>query len=260
MNDRKLIWFSCGAASAVTAKLGVEKYPDAEVLYCDTLAYEHPDNRRFMEDVEEWIGTKVVILSSEKYTDIFDVFRKTRYIVGTKGATCTRALKREVRMAYQQPDDTHLFGLTADEGDRIREFEQRNPSLFLEWILQENGITKRDCYRIVSEAGIELPEMYKLGYKNNNCIGCVKGGMGYWNKIRKDFPESFNRMALMERELNAACCRKEVKENGKRRSYPVFLDELDPSWGRFDDEPDFECGPQCVMPVQFELVMDGKLL
>ena len=35
------------------------------------------------------------------------------------------------------------------------------------------------------------PLMYDLGYPNNNCIGCVKGGMGYWNHIRKDFPEVF---------------------------------------------------------------------
>jgi hypothetical protein len=258
--SRVLIWFSCGAASAVTAKLGLEKFPQAEILYCDTLAFEHSDNRRFMADVERWIGREVKVLKSQKYTDIYDVFRKTRYIVGTRGATCTRALKREVRLEYQQPDDTHLFGLTADEGKRIAEFEQRNPELFLEWILRDHQITKADCYRILQEAGIELPAMYKLGYKNNNCIGCVKGGMGYWNKIRRDFPEAFQRMAAVERELNAAVCRKETKENGKRKSYPVFLDELKPTDGRYDEEPDFECGPQCVLPVNPELALDGKLL
>lgn len=35
--------------------------------------------------------------------------------------------------------------------------------------------------------------MYDLGYANNNCIGCVKGGIGYWNKIRIDFPEESDR-------------------------------------------------------------------
>lgn len=55
------------------------------------------------------------------------------------------------------------------------------------------------------KAGIEIPAMYKMGYNNNNCIGCVKGGMGYWNKIRKDFPEVFNRMAVIEREVGATC-------------------------------------------------------
>lgn len=71
---RHLVWFSCGAASAVAAKLAVEKYPDCEVLYCDTLKYEHKDNPRFMRDVEHWIGKEIVLLGSEKYKDIYDVF------------------------------------------------------------------------------------------------------------------------------------------------------------------------------------------
>ena len=41
MNDRVLVSFSCGAASAVAAKMAVEKYGDrVEVIYCDTLKYE----------------------------------------------------------------------------------------------------------------------------------------------------------------------------------------------------------------------------
>ena len=48
---------------------------------------------------------------------------------------------------------------------------------------------------MVHRAGVKLPAMYGLGYEHNNCIGCVKGGMGYWNKIRKDFPDAFEKMA-----------------------------------------------------------------
>jgi len=52
---------------------------------------------------------------------------------------------------------------------------------------------------MVERAEIELPEMYKLGYEHNNCVGCVKGGMGYWNKIRVDFPLRFKEYADMEK-------------------------------------------------------------
>lgn len=62
--------------------------------------------------------------------------------------------------------------------------------------------------------------MYDLGYNNNNCVGCVKGGMGYWNKIRKDFPDVFNKMSALERELGCSCM------NG------LYLDELTPDRGR----------------------------
>lgn len=237
------MWFSCGAASAVAAKLAVEKYPDCEVLYCDTLAYEHPDNARFLSDVEEWIDKEIKIIKSSKYKDIFDVFRRTGWLVGVGGARCTTELKRNVRKAYQQDGDLHIFGLTYDEEKRIDQFVDNSPELEFEWILFDKQITKAERYKIISKAGIDLPAMYKLGYNNNNCIGCVKGQMGYWNKIRVDFPEAFERMAKLEREMNVAIC-KSYAGDGKRKR--VFLDELDPDAGRDVPMPDIECGVLCI--------------
>jgi len=240
---RHLVWFSCGAASAVAAKMALEKYPDAEVLYCDTLAYEHDDNIRFLRDVESWLGKDIKLLKSEKYSDIYDVFDKTGWLIGVGGARCTTELKKNVRKAYQLEDDVHIFGLTADEEKRIDRFEDQNPELEVEWVLQEAGIVKKDCYRILQQAGIELPAMYKLGYNNNNCIGCIKGQAGYWNKIRFDFPDAFEKMAKQERKMNVAI-NKTYAGDGKRKR--VFLDELDPNAGRNVPMPDIECGVLCV--------------
>ena len=66
--------------------------------------------------------------------------------------------------------------------------------------------------------------MYDLGYPNNNCIGCVKGGMGYWNKIRVDFPEVFERRVRQERETGRSCIK------------GIFLDELEPDRGNMHME------------------------
>ena len=231
---RILAWFSCGDASAVAAKLSVEKYGErCEVLYCDTFAYEHPDNRRFLNDIQKWIGQEIKVLRSEEYSDIYDVFEKTRFLRSRYGARCTTELKKNVRKAYQKVDDIHIFGFTVDEKHRVERFHKENPELFAEFPLVEEGLSKADCHRRVRDAGIELPAMYRLGYHNNNCIGCVKGGKGYWNKIRRDFPESFARMASMERKLNFALC-------------GIFLDELPPDAGYYKDEPDIECGVLCV--------------
>lgn len=43
--------------------------------------------------------------------------------------------------------------------------------------------------------------MYRLGYDNANCIGCVKGGEGYWRAIREDFPEQFEATCLLQDEI-----------------------------------------------------------
>ena len=247
--QRVVVWFSCGAASAVAAKLAVDKYERVNVVYCDTLAYEHPDNPRFLSDVEKWIGQGIEVVRSKKYTDIFDVFKKTRYLVGVRGARCTTELKKKVRVDYQRPDDIQILGLTADEEGRMARFEDGNNNLTLDWILEEAEVSKNDCYRILQDAGGKLPEMYRLGYNNNNYIGCVKGQSGYWNKIRVDFPEAFERMAKMERHLNVAINKKYV--GGER--IRVFLDELDPKAGRKVPLPDIECGAFCVPPPDVDL-------
>jgi len=89
VSDKTIVWFSCGAPSAVCAKL----CKGAEIVYCDT-GSEHPDNKRFLKDVEKWTGRKVNILKSTKYGDIWDVFQKTRYLSGVNGARCTLELKK----------------------------------------------------------------------------------------------------------------------------------------------------------------------
>jgi hypothetical protein len=249
---RVLVWFSCGAASAVAAKLAADKYrnDNLEVLYCDTLKYESTDNPRFMKDVEQWIQWPIKIIRSQEYSDIFDVFDKTGWLIGVKGARCTTELKKNVRKAYQRIGDLHIFGLTADEtmplcvkaiDDRITKLEKANPELDLEWNLRDAGITKRQTLQMVADAGIQLPLLYRQGFRNNNCVGCVKGGMGYWNKIRVYYPEAFARMAAQERKMNATVCKVYIKGVRTR----IFLDELPPDAGRH--EPDVECGPECKM-------------
>lgn len=238
---RVLVWFSCGAASAVAAKLAITHYRRVEVIYCDTFAYEHPDNKRFIKDVERWLGYKIKILKSKEYKDIFDVFDKTGWLVGPGGARCTIELKKRLRMDYERPGDIQIFGFTAEEKGRIKKFNNNNPDIRKDHILDRFGFTKKMCFERLEQDGIELPVMYRLGYKNNNCIGCVKGQAGYWNKIRRDFPEAFERMAQQERKMNVAINKRYV--GGKR--VRVFLDELPKNAGNYKSEAGFECGVLC---------------
>lgn len=238
---RVVIWFSCGAASATAAWLTLQDHHGngAELVYCDT-GSEHPDNHRFLRDCEEWLGQKVTILKSDKYQDTWQVFKERRYLSGPKGALCTTELKKIPRFKYQQADDIQVFGYVKGEESRAERFRMQNFDVDMRAPLIESGYTKAMCLDKIREVGIELPAMYRLGYQNNNCIGCVKGGAGYWNKIRRDFPEVFKRMAEQERELGASILRK----NGER----LFLDTLHPNAGRYLKEPEPACSLLCESP------------
>jgi hypothetical protein len=238
---RAVVWFSCGAASAVAAKLTVEKYGDAcEVVYCDTFATEHEDNPRFFADVERWLERSIVVIRSEKYATVDEVIEKRRYMSGVKGALCTVEMKKFPREAYQRPDDIHIFGYTVGEEKRAERFEETNPALHVEWILIDQGVSKADCLARVEGAGIALPWMYRH-FDHNNCKGCVKStSPGYWNKTRRLFPEVFARRVRQSRLLGV----KLVRVAGER----VYLDQLPPDENAPDDNID--CGPVCQVPFE----------
>lgn len=238
MKPRVISWFSCGAASAVATVLAAIYYGEVEAVYCRVIE-EHEDNLRFLEDFTRVFGIPVKIIINEKHQgSIYDVFLKRGYIKHIKGgAPCTQTLKKDMRKKYQLPTDIQVFGYTVEEQDRADRFIDANNEVNEDFILIKNGVTKQDCLDLIRHVGIELPTMYKLGYQNNNCIGCVKGGMGYWNAIRKHFPNRFDRMAKLERLLNHSVC--------KDKLGPVFLDELDPNRGRFKMDQPGDCGFTC---------------
>ena len=239
MEQRIISWFSCGAASAVATLLAAEKYKTIEAVYCRVVE-EHEDNLRFLDDFSRVTGIPVKTIVNDKFEgSIYNVFLKRRFIKGPTGAPCTLELKKNMRKSYQRVNDIQVFGYTVEEQDRADRFIDSNADVKEDFILIENNITKQECYERVKRLGIDLPVMYKLGYSNNNCVGCVKGGMGYWNQIRVDFPEHFNKMAKLERFLGHAI--------NKDKTGPVFLDVLDPNRGNKTKDAPADCGFTCEM-------------
>lgn len=239
---RVLAWFSCGAASAVAAKTAIETFSkDHQVLVvnCDTRSSEHPDNYRFSADCEQWFDQPIIHLHSSKFADVDSVIEKTRYMSGTKGARCTTELKKIPRLEFARPEDVHVFGFTVDETKRIDDFKARNPELLLRFILHENGIRKSHCYEKLRVAGIELPTMYKLGFDNNNCPGCVKASSPwYWDMVRTHFPDVFRLRCEQSRLIG--CRLVEIHHHDR-----IFLDELPPGPFKKNKRENLSCGPEC---------------
>jgi hypothetical protein len=234
---RIVCWFSCGAASAVATKIAIAenagKLP-LIIAYTEVIE-EHPDNKRFLADCEKWFGQEIIILGNDKYKrSIYETFKTSA--MNIKGsAPCTQRLKKQVRIKFELPTDRQVFGYTAEEQTRLDRFIDANNDVDIWTPLIDKGLGKEDCLAMLKNANIELPEMYRLGYHNNNCIGCVKGGMGYWNKIKVDFPEHFERMASLERFKSQTV----LKDR--------YLDELKPTDGNYPQEQNIECSIFCQL-------------
>lgn len=213
----KVAWLSAGVSSFVAAYLAD---PD-ELLYID-IDDQHPDSRRFIADCSRVLKKDVQVLRSE-YRSVENVCKTFRYVNGPAGARCTQALKKRVRKTWESQQTARLeyvWGFDCTEERRADRLVESMPWCDHVFPLIDRQLTKEDAHAICERLGVKRPVMYDMGYRNNNCIGCVKGGKGYWNKIRRDFPEVFARRAAMEREIGHSCIK------------GVYLDELDPHAGR----------------------------
>lgn len=137
-----------------------------------------------------------------------------------------------------------MWGFDLKEKNRAERTIEANPQAQHEFPLIDRGLSKQEVHGLFERTfDFARPQMYEMGYPNNNCIGCVKGGMGYWNHIRKDFPEVFESRAKLEREVGYSILK---DSDGK----PIFLDELDPKRGNMNTEIFPDCGIMCYLSLE----------
>jgi hypothetical protein len=242
--DTIVVWFSCGAASAVAAQRTIEKYGS----FCNVRVVNNPvkeeddDNRRFLLDIEQWLGIDIEIAINPSFPECSaeEVWSRAKFMSSPFGAPCTKELKKKARQVWEQNNhaDWHVLGFTSEEQDRYDRFTLTERNNVLP-VLIDDTITKQTCVYMLEEAGIALPRIYQLGYPNANCIGCVKATSAtYWNHVRKVHPDVFNRRASQSREIGA----KLVRWKGER----MFLDEFPESAkGNSMKNLTFECGIFC---------------
>ena len=243
MEKLKVCWMSAGISSFIAGYLAkdVDRF-----IYID-IEDQHEDSIRFIKDCEKILGKEIEIISSKQYKNVDQVIRafgmfKNPY---SQYAPCTDVLKKRVRKEWEEQhknyEITYVWGFDYNEQHRAEIMNETMIEFNHEYPLIEKMLLKQDAHAMAHRLGIKRPEMYNIGFKNNNCIGCTKGGMWYWNQIRKYFPEVFEQRAKLEREIGYAMLKDQT--TGK----PIFLDELDPSRGRKEDEINQDCGVMCYL-------------
>lgn len=256
-----IAWWSGGITSAVTCKICIDTYgvENVRVVFIDTFN-EDEDTYRFKKDCQKWYGLKIetITLIGDKYKSIQDVWFRHKSLNVSNGAVCSSELKRNVREKWQVKNeyDAQAFGFEIDEINRAKAMKLNHPKSKPIFPLLLFGFSKKDCISIVEEAGIVVPRMYSLGFHNNNCFktGCVQGGIGYWQKIRDEYPDKFESMAEIEHKLTDMKGKPVtmLKDQGKikglvflkpHKDYPEIKD-ISMMKGR-EVKPLFECNGFC---------------
>ena len=238
MKNLRVCWLSAGVSSFMAGWLAGDI---DEWIYID-IEDQHKDSIRFIRDIENAIGKEVKILRSTQYRTVEDCvlafggFRNPH----NGFAPCTNWMKKRVRKEWEAVHSdfelTYVWGFDLKERARAERTVEANPQAEHEFPLIEKYLSKEDVHGLFERNfNFKRPAMYEMGYPNNNCIGCVKGGMGYWNRIRKDFPDVFKSRSELERKVGYSI----FKE--------CYLDELDPARGNMNTEIFPECGIMCYL-------------
>jgi len=216
-----------------------------EWIYID-IDDQHPDSLRFIKDCEKAIGKEIQILRSSQYRSVEECVLTFGHFRNMKNgfSPCTNWLKKRVRKEWEAVhkdyEITYVWGFDVEERRRAEKVVEGNPQAEHQFPLIEQGLSKKEVHGLFERTfDFKRPLMYDLGYPNNNCVGCVKGGMGYWNRIRKDFPEVFKARAKLERKVGNTILK---DKNGY-----IYLDELDPNRGNMNTEIFPECGIMCYL-------------
>jgi 3'-phosphoadenosine 5'-phosphosulfate sulfotransferase (PAPS reductase)/FAD synthetase len=231
-------WFSAGVSSAVATKLALKKHPDMRIIYTH-IDDQHPDTMRFIHDCEKWFGREVEITQSP-LKSVDAACRKAGFINSPNGAACTRLLKRRVRTDWEREngkDHIYVWGMDYAEKDRADRLNVSMPYAKHDFPLIDRMIDKDAAHGIIEKAGIKRPVMYDIGYPNNNCVGCVKAGIGYWVKIKKDFPDVFESRCKMEDVI------------GGRIFKDFSLRDIDETRGRIEPVIVPDCGIMCEIMI-----------
>lgn len=214
MSIECVVMFSGGAGSWAAAKKAVERYsPDKTVLLFTDVQGNNPsphvgedeDTYRFVQEAAENVGAPLVILNEGM--DIWDVFKKNRWIGNSQLAHCSFVLKQKPARKWIEDnccdDTTIVLGIDWTETHRIPAIEKGYlPRSTWFPLCEEPYLTKGQILEWLDAEGVARPRLYALGFAHNNCGGgCVKAGKAQWRHLYEVMPERYAEWERRESEL-----------------------------------------------------------
>lgn len=205
---KHIIFYSGGIGSYFTAKRVIDKYgkEDVKLLFTDTLI-EDEDLYRFIRETSKKLDVELIWLKDGR--DPWEVAFDKRFLPNSRIAQCSHVLKQKVSQKYikenYKPEECILYlGIDWSESHRKAAPIKHWAPYKVEFPLCEAPF--KDKAHMLEELekvdGIEIPNLYKLGFSHNNCGGfCFRAGIGHFKNLLEKKPELYKYHEKKELEL-----------------------------------------------------------
>jgi 3'-phosphoadenosine 5'-phosphosulfate sulfotransferase (PAPS reductase)/FAD synthetase len=205
---RVVVGHSGGVTSAWCLGWALRTFPRDEVvaLFHNTFA-EDVDTYRFLHEIAAKLNIPITERSDGRSVE--EVEDDEGAIANNRMAFCSRILKAEQRDRYFDELRTagvteiiNVLGFSAMETQRVQRASARaeRDGFAVRFPVIEEGITKQQCADWCVSIGVQPPRMYEWS-DHANCVGCRRGGKGYWLAVAANAPEAFGRAAQREEAM-----------------------------------------------------------
>lgn len=213
---KHIVFFSGGIGSYYAAKRVIERHGEENVilLFTDT-KIEDSDLYRFVDETAIKLGAEIVKISDGRTP--WDVAKDVKFIPNSRIAQCSHLLKQKVSKKYIKEnfkvDECVLYlGIDWTETHRTKAPIKNWAPYKVEFPMMDKPyLTKPDMLQELSEEGIEIPKLYKLGFAHNNCGGfCFRAGIGHFKNLLEKLPELYDYHEKKELEMQKYLNRDDV--------------------------------------------------
>jgi len=187
-----------------------EKKPVDGIVFFDT-GWEFPQMLEHIDKVERRIGRKITRLHPQKSLEYWMTQRPVknrntkeinRIGYGWPSAYrrwCTR-IKIDTIDKYLSNDDIRYVGYSADEIHRMNTASALSKPYKFEYPLYDWDMSEQDCLEYCLELGYTWGGLYEI-FKQVSCYCCPLQRIGELKKLRKHFPELWQKMLDMENRV-----------------------------------------------------------
>ena len=197
-NVRHICGISGGKDSSALAVYLRDRVPDMEYFFCDTGA-ELPETYEYLTRLEVILGQPIRRLNAQRGFDHwFEVFRGT--LPSPQMRWCTKNMKIKPIEAWigSEPAISYV-AIRADESNR-KGYISTKPNITTLFPFIEDGVDHAGVLRILSDAGIGLPEYYEWRTRSG-CYFCFYQRKAEWIGLSERHPELFERAVAIEQKV-----------------------------------------------------------
>src|SRR4051794_28622901 len=166
-----------------------DRVPEMEYFFCDTGA-ELPETYEYLNRLEAALGKPIERLNSTRDFDHW-LWVYQGALPSPQMRWCTKNLKIKPLEAWIGDDEAFSYiGIRADE--HREGYVSKNSRIHPVFPFRDDGITKEDVLRILSEAGVGLPSYYEWRTRSG-CYFCFFQRKAEWIGLAERHPELFDR-------------------------------------------------------------------